>query len=641
MPNELDVYQVLKSFAQRNKLNVVDFRVFALAVQRQAKNYDQSNPYFRDLALHPEGVLVPKLLQLAREKRISVMSVGNQLDRILLPEAFTEPVYAEYRRMEDNAEVPFPDEESLKLNIPSEWIQAISVENDLPALIDHEGDRPVLLYRLIFSEGLKSAVALAVSVGDKLLEYAALKLRHYLRKGSNKDYIHQRMVGAFVGKELLLKEGITTILIKPYDAIQEMRHGKSDFTYPFWAYLSSAIKKDLSGKGTDLTPDDVAVYQSAYIIDVYNNHYKGKSQRSAEREAAFKTLGMILRRPPYLYSIQEISDFRDHQSRPLLGKYTREELEEWLHTQTTRAAEGLLPDILVLATGPGRTQLVAKDRFLQYLVKALHDARSSIRPVLINQWKNVMYEFGSMDAMESDDAFRLDLRERVGTQFPVLLAALDSRFAPGVYSEMKGSKDLPSDLERLFGGGRTATIDVLLDLDRKHLVTDVKVLLPFWYTVPVLSWIIGLFKRSSKKKQSKRAMVRAAVAMDDQPEPGTTAKLSQAAPRSVEFAQAARQAEKAFLPEGYGADEYLRVLESRWNTLLDPRAKANLTEDVNSLVRDYLRGVLRTMKPSGFTPDRVRTMAENLADSSSLIQIRNHSALEEYLRLYMIKVLKR
>ena len=59
------------------------------------------------------------------------------------------------------------------------------------------------------------------------------------------------------------------------------------------------------------------------------------------------------------------------------------------------------------------------------------------------------------------------------------------------------------------------------------------------------------------------------------------------------------------------------------------------------LVRDYLRTTLRSMRPSAFTPDRVEMMAANLADRPNLLKIRNHQALEEYIRLYMVKMLKR
>ncbi len=635
MAIDFDVYQVLKAFAARNKTSVIDYRLFAQAVQRQARAYDQTNPFYRDLSIHPESVLSPRLMQLAREKRISVLTAGNQIDRIYLPEAFTEAVYQEYRRMEENPDIPFPDETNLKLSVPSEWIQPVSVDTDLPALIDFEGDRPALLYRIMFPEGLRSIVILSVAVSDKLLEYAILKIRHYLRKGANKDFIQQRLLGALAGKELQLKETLVSIMIKPFDTLEAMKSGKSDFVYPFWAYLSSAVKKDLSGKG-DPTPEDISVWQAAYLIDVYNNYYKGHAQREQDRESAFKSLELLLAKAPYLYSMQDITDFRDSQGRPFLGKYTREELEAWLADATTANDGTTLPKLLIVPVSPVRSLFIVRDKLLPYLVKALSDARPAVRTAITRDWQDVLLNFETLDAMNDDAAFRDDLRARLGKMAPVLSAVLDARLAPAVLAASDKAGD--QSLERWFGNSRTAGMDVLLDLNRKRLLTDVRMMLPLWYTIPVFSWIMALWKRSAKKKAERtRALTKAIRADEGEKDQSKTAGNA----RATDFSLAAANAEKSFLPSGYKLEEYLGLLAERWNTLLDLRAKANLTEDINSLVRDYLRGALRSMKPSSFTPDRVKTMAANLADTPNLLKIRNHSALEEYIRLYMVKVLKR
>ena len=178
MALEIDVYQLLKSFAVRNKKTSIEYPAFAQAIQRQAKTYDQNQPLYRDLALHPDAILIPKLFQLSVDKRISIQAVGNRIDLVHLPESFTEVVYSEYRRIEENPDIPFPDESSLRLSVPPEWIQPVSVESDLPSLVEYEGDRPVPLYRLMFPEGIKPILVLSVAVGDKLLEYAVLKIRN-------------------------------------------------------------------------------------------------------------------------------------------------------------------------------------------------------------------------------------------------------------------------------------------------------------------------------------------------------------------------------------------------------------------------------------------------------------------------------
>jgi len=636
MPQEIDVYHLLKTFAARNKMYVMQYLAFSQAIQRQAKSYDQSIPLYRDLSLHPDGVLIPRLFQLAREKRISLQAVENRIDLVMLPEAFTEVLYAEYRRMEENPDIPFPDEHSLKLSIPPEWIQAVSVESDLPALVALEGDKPVPIYRFLFPEGLKPLVVLSVAVGDKLLEYAGLKIRNYLRKGSNKDFIQQRLASAFSGKDRQLKDAMTAVLIRPFDALQEMRQGSGDFSYSFWAYLTSAIRKDLSGKG-DPGPDDMAAYQASYIIDVFNNHYKGKAQVEQEKDTAFKTLSMLLHKPPYLFAVDDIVDFRDSQGRPLLGKYSREELEQWLRSRTTEAAEGVLPELLLFGVGQVKGKLIAKDTLLPYLFKALREARVVIKPLITYDWHKILADFGSSQSMDDDAAFVKELDARLAAQSPILTGILSTDLPALVYQEFRGVKDAPSELDRCFGGGTSARSDVLLDLDRKSLLTDVRVLLPFWYSVPILSWIVSLFVRGAKRRSVRRGRATIEPQLEAS---GSSANRTPNA-RAAEFSQMARAAEKKMLPPGQSLEEHLRSLSARWNTLLDPVAKANLTEDINSLVRDFMRATLRSMRPSSFTPERIETMAATLADRPNLLRIRNHTALEEYIRLYIIKLLKR
>lgn len=636
MARDLDVHQLLKTFAARNKTAIIEYATFAQAIQRQAKGNDQSVPFYRDLALHPDTIIVPKLFQLAREKRISLQAVENRVDRIFLPEAFTEPVYAEYRRMEENPDIPFPDESSMHLSVPPEWLQAVSVESDLPTLVTLEGDRPVPLYRLVFPEGLKPILMLSVAVGDKLLEYAVLKIRNYLRKGSNRDFIQQRLFPAFSDKERILKDGLTSIMIRPFDSIQEMRQGTGDFSYSFWAYLTSAIRKDLSGKG-DMMPDDIAAFQASYLVDVYNNHFKNRAQLEQDREAAFKTLSELLRKPPYLFVVDDIVDFRDSQGRPLLGRYTREELEAWIQERTTQAVQGALPELLLVGAEGLKSQIIVKERLLPYLVKALREARVAIRPAIVRDWHAVLADFETLPAMEDDQAFRGELSTRLAGFSPVLSVILSTALPTLVFQEFRNEKDAVIEIDKCFGGNRVAGAEVLLDLNRKRLLAEARTLLPIWYSVPIISWLVALFSRGSRRKKRQLARTKAATVAGQAPSAESRAPNA----RSMEFGQAARVAEQKMLPQGYSLDEYLGFLVSRWNTLIDPIAKDNLTEDINSLVRDFLRASLRSMRPSSFTPDRIEMMAANLADRPNLLRIRNHTALEEYIRLYMVKVLKR
>jgi hypothetical protein len=639
MARDIDVLQLLRSYAARNKVSTIDYRSFAQMVQRQAAQANRPDPIYRDLASNPDVVLVPKLFQHARDRNLSINTVGGQIESISLPEHFTDLLLAEYRRMEENPDIPFPDDECIHADLPAEWVQAVSVETDLSSLIETSRDRAAPFYRLVFPEGIRPVLILSPMAADKVLEHAVLKVRQYLRKGGNKDFVQNKLSYAFPGKEMQLKDSLSTILIKPFDAVRDMRTSGNDFTFALWAYLASYMKQDVFKK-SDKNAEDWAYLQAIYLCEVYNNFYKGKAQRAVERETAFKTLETLLRKSPYNFTLDEVTNFRDSMGRPLLGKYTREELEEWIRERTTRAETGRLPEILMPVTSRGQRWLVAKNRVLPLVVRLLGEARASIRTSLIAEWKAVLEVYASTPTMEDDAAYRRDLEERVAKGYPILFVLVSERIFSLVYNELRETPDAVPELDRFFSKGDLVPIDELLDLRRKHMVTDVRNLLPIWYTLPILSGLFAfLFRLTSKKRARKERLASIAekAAEPKAEKPETSSKFSD---RRIEFAAAAAKVEQVLLPEGYKLDEYLSVLINRWNTMLNPQAKADLTEDVNSLVRDYLRGLLRSLKPSNFTADRVKGLAATLADTPSLLKIRNHSALEEYIRLYMVRLLK-
>jgi len=639
MARDIDILQLLRSYASKNKTAFIDYRSFAQMVQHQASQSNRSDPIYRDLSSNPDVVLVPRLFQYARERNLSIKTAGGQIDSIALPEYFTEVLMAEYRRLEENPDIPFPDDDSLHMELPAEWVQAVSVETDLGSLIEVERDRSAPFYRLIFPEGIRPVLILSPMVADKLLEHAVLKVRQYLRKGGNKDFVQNKLSYAFTGKEMQLKESLSAILIKPYDAIRDLRTSGSDFTFPLWAYLASYMKKDIAKK-VDKNVEDWSNLQAIYLCEVYNNFYKGKAQRAAERETALKTLEISLRKAPYNYTIDEVTNFRDTMGRPLLGKYSREELEEWLKERTTRAAPGNLPEILMPVTSHGQRWFVAKNRVLPLVVRLLGEARASIRTSLIAEWKAVMEAYGSLPTMEDTDAYRKDLEERVAKGYPVLFVLISERIFSLVYNELRETPDAVPELDRFFSKGDLVSIDELLDLRRKNLVMDVRNLLPIWYTLPIISGIFAFFYRLAGKKRQRKGRYSSEEEARNENASGRSKPSAGSSDSRIEFAAAAAKVEQILLPEGYKLDEYLSVLISRWNTLINPKAKADLTEDVNSLVRDYLRGLLRTLRPSNFTTERVKGLAATLADTPSLLKIRNHTAMEEYIRLYMVRLLK-
>jgi hypothetical protein len=638
MARDIDIYHLLRSFAHRNKLTEFEYAAFAGSVQRQARVSDQREAVYRDLAVNPDTVLIPRLILLEKEGKLALSMMGNEIRSVVLPEHYAEVFFRVYRSMEESPDLPFPDEESLKVVVPGKWIQSLTLDTDLASASAREGlaEDSSALYRIVFSESIRPIVVPESYVPDKLLEYSVLKIRYYLRQGANKEFIQNQLHYAFSTREGQLKDAFSAVLSKPYEALAELKSSSSDFTFSFWAYLTSALRRDLA-KRAEQTPEDVSVYQATLLCEFYANFYKSRARKIADLELAFKSLDQDLRKPPFHYGWEEVLAFKDSVGQPLLGKYTREELEARLKEKTTKASAEGLPELLIVATGAGRRSYIAKDKLLILAVRLVSDARVELRTRFIDDWKAILEDFRSSPAMSDQETFRTELGAAVETRFPLLDALLKDRLLSIVYDELAARGEAPEELARFFYRGDLVPIDELLDLPRKSVYTDARMLLPLWYSIPLLSGLFRLLRRMDQASQKSARLHR-----EEKEETVKVEKKVGARPpnRREAFSSAAEAAAEQLVPSGYSLEEYLRELEERWNTLISPTAKRDLRMDVDSLVRDYLRNVTRTMGASSFTVDRVRSLAATLSDSPALLKIQNHAALEKYIQLYMVSLLK-
>jgi len=94
------------------------------------------------------------------------------------------------------------------------------------------------------------------------------------------------------------------------------------------------------------------------------------------------------------------------------------------------------------------------------------------------------------------------------------------------------------------------------------------------------------------------------------------------------------------VPEGKTIDATLGELAEKWNPLFAMQQKKNLLEDVNTLVRDFLRPVRRSLLLRPPDANRIHSLAEQLSRSKSLAQIKKRDILMSYIELYMIRCLQ-
>jgi hypothetical protein len=100
-----------------------------------------------------------------------------------------------------------------------------------------------------------------------------------------------------------------------------------------------------------------------------------------------------------------------------------------------------------------------------------------------------------------------------------------------------------------------------------------------------------------------------------------------------------QECQEILVPDGYKLANYLSELESRWGRLLDNQARANLAEDVKSLIRDHMRRVARINRHPKFTIESLSDMADAIISHNiTLRNLNDQDALRLYIQIYLIKL---
>ncbi len=639
MSQAADLYTILRFYANRAKTPSFTVESFIGFLDKYAKRYAAERP---DLAAWSEDTarkVHAGLPALAETGRCS-MATNEKGLIVTVSQYFVDLVQQAYRNVEEMPELPFPDEAFLKVIVPTAQLRNLSLEADLALYMAAPQGSPLPILKLGFSDSAGAILLLSGMVPKKILELALLKARHYLRTHNNKEYVLHKLAPAFQGKETMLKETVNQLLVRPFDSLTELEKA-GDFSFPFWAYFSSLVKGDIRKKNDQL-PEDIAVLQAVLLIEFFNNYYKGKAQKEREAETALRNLDLQLDKPPFHYSMDDIVRMTDTKGVPLLGQFNEEALEEFIKTKTTKTA-GIdqLPELLITHGLNGERWFVKKPKLLPLCVKLLGEARPRVKTAITQRWFKLMSDYRSDPAMEDDESFERELRELTANFSPVLSALLQEKILFLVHEELDGTDAGIPEAGRLFYKGALAPMSELYLLSRRDLLTDVKMLLPFWYTIPFFSGLIAFFKRLGRKKpqdrgtkqESKEIRRSDPVGREEEDSPKT-----QTVDRKAELKKAARSIERKLVPSGYTLDAYLEELEERWNRLINAQAKANLAEDVNSLIRDYLRKTARTLRAATFTAERIEDLAKTLSESPNLVKIQARDSLRLYIQLYMVKL---
>jgi hypothetical protein len=627
---------LLRSFALRNRSATVDLHQFLAAMPK-----GQAQPAEVDAAV----------AELAGKSALTVSTESGKPRSVSLPDFHVLALVDTYRQLSMDASRPFPKEETAPVPVPAGQLIRADVKSQLGALLDTSAPGMKGIVKLEFPEGVDSLIVPQECVGTDLIDVAVAKISRYLQEGKNASYSESKLAGLMRGNAPLVHQSMEDLVTRPKKAANSVL-SPSDFSFRFWTHLSNLILQDIRAK-SEKTDLDHGACQSAYLLGYTVFHKKGTVQREQEWATDRKNLEQQMRKPPFIFGFQDLYDLKDEKGVTYVKKHSQDFIHTFLKEKMKQVGEEPIPYLVrVHAAAQKKDYFLQRDFIVPVFLKKLGEAAEEIRAAYVQEWTDELRQDRTPAVSKGDAPFRRDTEIRVKQGYPLLAALSNGNLLFAAGAATKLSEAAKAELGKCFAVENILRpFDELLGLSRAHLLKNARMYLPFWMTVPVLSSVLRIFRRLSRGGKGERKVEPEKKPAAFRPAQTETAKVVQPAP--VEAAKsthtkgdllAYRRSIQALLaqyvPKGRTIEATLTELAEKWNPLYASEQKQNLVEDVNSLVRDFLRPVRRSFLARPPDLKRIHALAEQLSTSKSLAKIKKRDILMRYIELYMVRCLQ-
>ncbi len=620
---------IIRYYAEKQKSPFIDLKEFCAYIKKYAEHHVEEQSELVKYLGDPTNTVVAELQGLSEKHLVSVITANNK--KTIVSISYFSVKYANlYKEIMKNEGVPYPIITDLPKQFPNQVIEHKVANQYIPSIIDKDNTKSPLLYFLDFARDLPSMILPACVPIKVLLDTAQQKIRKILKKEEFHDYFLKKLRSTNPTKEISIKNFYTHFVDTENYQFADFNDGED---YYIWNQTLYYIRQDFE-KIQDRTIEDTNILQAVQILEIHSTYLKEKFQNEHKREEAIKELETALAKSPYFFSMPQILKFQDQNGRLLYGQYTEDDLKEFLQKMTTEGEATELPPLLVFKIESGTRYYVYKKKVKQVVVRLCNEAHDSIEKQLEETWYNKLMDFDRLPEMSNASEFEACLHELVEKNSPILYSLLNANFM----SLLSYEHDEDTDDFRLFVDGKLLPYSELLMLKNSKVLANAKSRLPFYYVMPVISWILSLFSSKKKDKHESTSKQGPTAAELFAEEPEEKKESGQKLTKTQALAANAKEIAKDLIPEGSTLDRELNFLTKQWNKMISKDAYNNLTEDVNSLIRDYTRRVVKSLSATSFTKERVENLAKTLVNTPNMQKIKEDKALTEYVILYMLRL---
>ena len=628
MATTSNLSSIIRHYSEKAGTPFIDLREFCSYIKKYAEHHVEEEASLVKYLGNPTNTVVAELQGLSEKHIVAVIENGGK--KTIVSVGFLAVKYANFfKEMLSNSGIPFPLLSDLPKQFPAHILERKMASQYFSDLIGKEPSKGSGLYVIEFARDVPAMLLPECVPLQVLLDTSKQKIRKVLKKDEYHDYFLKKLRTTNPTKEITIRNFYAHFVDAENAQFENFSDGDD---YYIWNQTLYYIRQDYE-KIADRTSEDINILQAVQILEIHSTHLKEQFQDNKKREDAIRELENQLAKAPYFFSMPQIIKFQDQSGRPLYGQYTEDDMREFLQRMTTDGAQNELPQLLVFKVASGTRYYVYKKKVSQVIVRLCNEAHESIAKELEDKWYAKLLEYQKLPEMYNAAEFEVCLHELVEKNSPVLYSLLNAAFITLLAYEKED--DNPEGFQ-LFSNGHLMSYRELLMLKNSQIYNNARSRLPFIYTIPIISWLITLFKSKKQNKKVEKKVEKQASSIDDiMKEDSHKSKTS----KKDAITSRAKEISSDMIPEGSTVDRELDYLIKQWNKMLNKEAHDNLTSDVNALIRDYTRRVMNTLSSGTFTRERVESLAKTLVNTPNMKRIKDDKPLTEYVTLYMLRLL--
>ncbi len=638
-------------------------------VKKYAGRYVVKYPQLSDFVQRTEGLVGTYLRVLADNGRCGLEYDREKLKAFSYPAYYSEVIRRAFRALMEHPEDPFPSEKSLGVELPQGIVTAVNIKTEFVDILRSSQGKPPSILKLVFPELIDAVLVTSDLVHRRLLELAVLKMRAYLGTRNNASYVVNRLHSVFRSGDRALKEMINSIITRPGKAMATLFE-TSDFYFRFWAHFANLVIQEFRER-KDSSAEEQSYCQSAYLLGYYNVYFKGVVQKESERAAAIKSFETQFRKAPYVYSLRDLYSAKDSRGMPLVRNTNRDVFVKFIDERSSAKGQEL-PQLVRLKADTRSEYYVHREMVVPVFLRLVREQSESLRVRYLDDWEQLLRQGRRTAAMSEDREFERDVESLLKASSPVMNALLSynllmlaRELAAASHAEMARQLSAYLDEKNL----RLRPLAQILGLERKALYEAARLRLPMWQRYSLLrnlrfamQGLLRLFGRRDHGRQAPEAApgssgggLSAPAGRQGAPSLGHMLADTPGSGRPVggaggsaggarleqrtAYRKALHELKIQFVGKGATIPQTMAALAEKWNPLYDPKARANLVEDVNAMIRDYVRGLRRGFRIKPPDASRLRALAQKLAQNEAFNRIKHRDYFQRYIEIYMIRLL--